>query len=136
MPGLVFPPITGRYAIGLNCAKCCQLDTTTAVEGVVSIVYSSVADVPLHCPLWIASQPVRATNPTDTIPAVNIYAEFELTAGGGEYLAVEWNLLYTPSVPVLPQGGPDNCIMTVRYLGPARGTPLVPLICVKKRLNA
>ena len=131
-PGLVFPPATGRYAVGLNCPKCCQLDTTTAVEGTVTVVYSTTTEPELHCPRVIAIEDVRATNPTDTIPAVNIYAEFELTAGTGEFLAVEANLNYAPSKPVLPQGGPDNCIFTVRYLGRATGTPMVPQICLKR----
>jgi hypothetical protein len=131
-PGWVFPPVTGRYAVGLNCPTCCLLDGTTEVEGDVTVVYSTTTEPETSCPLVLAVQPIRATNPTDSVPAVNIYAEFEVTGGTGEFFAVESNLYYQPSEPTMPVGGNDQCTFTVRYLGPARGTPTVPLRCVKR----
>jgi hypothetical protein len=133
MPGQVFPPATGRYAVGLNCPTCCELDTTTSVEGRVTIVYSTATEAELHCPRIIASEPIRATNPTDSVPAVSLYAEFELTAGTGEFLAVEVDLNYSFRKRGGPTGGNDDCTFTVRYLGQARGTPMVPQTCVKRR---
>jgi|WetSurMetagenome_2_1015567.scaffolds.fasta_scaffold00074_63 hypothetical protein len=130
-PGLVFPPATGRYAVGLNCPTCCELDGSTTVEGTVNIVYSTTTEPSLHCPRVIAVETVRATNPTSTVPSVSLYAEFELTAGTGEFLAVEPVLDYTFRKRGFP-GGNDQCTFTVRYLSEARGTPMVPQVCVKR----
>ena len=132
-PGLVFLPVTGRYAVGLRCPTCCLLDTTTYVEGTVTVVYSTTSGPETHCPSLIASQDVWGNNPTQVVPSVNIYFELELSGGNGEFLAVEPQLLYQPSQPLTPQGGPDDCVFTVRYLRTAAGVPLAPRTCYKRR---
>lgn len=133
-PAQVFLPATGRYAVGLRCPTCCLLDTTTYVEGTVTVVYSTATEPFLHCPTLIAAQDVWGNNPPiATVPSVNIYFELEMQGGNGEFLAVEPQLLYQPSQPPTPQGGPDDCVFTVRYLRAAVGTPLVPRECFKRR---
>lgn len=135
-PGLLVLPVTGRYAVRLNCPRCCTLATTTTVEGTVTVVYGTTTNPELHCPFAIAADDVRTVSAIDTIPAVNIYAEFELTGGTGEFVAVETVLNYSPSTPVTPQSGPpDNCFFSVRYLRSATGTPIVPLTCAKRDIG-
>jgi len=136
-PGLLVLPATGRYAVRLNCPRCCTLATTTTVEGTVTVVYGVIEDPELHCPLTIAADDVRTVSAIDTIPTLNIYGEFELTGGNGEFIAVETVLNYSPSTPVTPQSGPpDNCFFSIRYLRAATGTPIVPLACSKRNGRA
>jgi hypothetical protein len=134
-PDKLVLPATGRYAIGLNCRKCCTLATTTAVEGYVKVVYSTTTEPETHCPVDLAVQPINDTSAGAVpIPAANLYGEFELTGGTGEFLAVDPVLTYLPSTPGSPAAGPpDDCTFTARYIGRATGTPMVPLFCDKRR---
>ena len=133
-PSRVVLPATGRYAVGLNCPKCCELATTTSVEGYLNVAYCTATAPEIHCPFALQVQPINATNGHTPVPAANLYGEFELTGGTGEYLSVEPELTYLPSQPGSPDNGPpDHCTFTVRYLGRATGIPTVPLVCLRRR---
>lgn len=132
---------TGRYALALDCPNVGLIDGATA-QGRIQINYFDTRPGYSYCSTPLAVH-VLTTAPASwegnpykpNAYAASLYVEAELSATGTSGVGTAFDLTYSPFVDYTTRpeiSGSDVCTMYVRYLGPATGTPLVPVICFKK----
>jgi len=132
---------TGRYALALDCPNVGLLSGHTAT-GRIQINFFDTRPGYSYCATPLAVQ-VLTTAPASwegnpykpNSYAASLYVEAELNTTGTSGVGVAFDLTYSPFADYTTRpeiSNPDTCTLFIRYLGPATGTPLVPLVCFKK----
>jgi len=134
---------TGRYQIGVACPYVGALDGYTASGHMYLLFYQTVGGI--ACPYTLASAVINGTAPDTGVPfvqqsvepgyAVTMYVEAELQGSltGNSAIGLAFMVDYTPSVNYAgpPIQAYDRCEFSIRFVGPARNTPIPAPTCVK-----